>query len=54
MSNGQSKQQSTTQASRRALHLGIAFAVLLSLASWTLILLIPTSSINVDTVYEGF
>ena len=32
----------------------LTFAVFLSIVCCALILLIPTSSINVDTVYEGF
>lgn len=32
----------------------IAFVVVLCIACCTLILLIPTSSLNVNTVYQGF
>jgi hypothetical protein len=32
----------------------VGFAVVLCIGCCTLILLIPTGSINVDTVYQGF
>jgi hypothetical protein len=46
---------SPTRSSRGTLFsVVVCLAVVLSIVSWVLILSIPTGSINVNTVYEGF
>jgi hypothetical protein len=47
------KNQSAAQTSRVS-RVAISLAVALCIACCALILLIPTASTNVDTVYQGF
>ena len=52
MTDAASKQQPSNKSLYLRLALGIAIA--LCIVCCTLILMIPTESINVDTVYQGF
>ena len=54
MSSGATDTEFTSQKRSLSFRLAVLVAVVLSLASWTLMLIIPTASINVDTIYEGF
>lgn len=50
-----SQQDASAQASKSGIFLAtVSIAVVLSIACCTLILLVPTESITVDTVYQGF
>jgi hypothetical protein len=54
MSSMQQTEIAQTTKERGSLLVAVSIAVALSIACCTLILLIPTESITVDTVYQGF
>ena len=54
MSNTHWEKETSAPARNVFFLAALALAVFLSIACCAFILLIPTSSINVDTVYEGF
>jgi hypothetical protein len=54
MSKPQSIEASAEPAEGKLFHAAVGLAIVLCLASCTLFLLVPTQSISVDTVYEGF
>ena len=54
MNSFQQNASATTSGKRAAFLAGVSIAVALAIACCTLILLIPTESITVDTVYQGF
>ena len=54
MSDTSPAENPTGMARKISFFAALALVVLLSIASCTFILLIPTSSLNVDIVYEGF
>jgi hypothetical protein len=54
MNNSERKQTIQLSDKSGTIPYMIGFAVILSILCCALILLIPTQSINVDTVYQGF
>jgi hypothetical protein len=54
MSNSPQEQKAPAQQRSGVPPVVVALAVVLCIASCTFLLLIPTASIDVDTVYQGF